>query len=407
MKAVLQFLGNTLLPIVIVVLAIVGARKLIEGRTPPARTPIEQLGPLVDVMTAEATDLPVLVEAQGTVTPARQTVLQLEVGGRVASVHPQLQVGGIVPVDAELVRIDNREYRIAADEQRAALDQARTQVDIEAGRQQVAQREWDLFAEELAGRGNEQLALRAPQMRAAEVGVAAAQARLDRARLNLNRTSVRAPFQALVTQATVEPGQLINAQTQIATLVATDVFWVQARVPLDQLDELAIPGFNATVGGPVTIRQRMGDREVTRQGTVLRLLGEVDAQARMARVLVEVPDPLLLGPEADTLRAAGALPLLLSSWVTLRLDAGRSERLVELPRSALRNGHDVWILSPDGSLSIRRVELASGTPTTVRVREGITPGERVITSHIATPVEGMALRLADASVATAEAEGSR
>ncbi|MCB9506965.1 MAG: efflux RND transporter periplasmic adaptor subunit [Myxococcales bacterium] len=393
---------NTILPILVLAAAVLVAKHWIDSKEPPPQAPPSREAPLVEVITAQARDVRVHVEAQGSVVPARQTVVQVEVAGRVTSVNPALEVGGIVTEGADLVGVDGREYRIAADEAAALLAQAETNVELERGRGYIAEREWALFqGEPGADGGDAALALRQPQMRAAQVAVDAARARLERANLAITRTRVRAPFDAMVLSESVELGQLLSAQTPIATLVATDRFWVEVRVPLDHIGEIAIPGYNSEVGGGAVVRQQVGERTVERTGRVVRLLGSVDAAARMATVLVEVEDPLLLGPDAAATRAQGAVPLLLGSWVTLALDADRDEHVIVLPRSVVHRGTFVYVVGPESRLEIREVDIVGGDADTVEIRAGVAAGETVVSSHVATPVAGMELR-----VSGAEADGS-
>jgi hypothetical protein len=130
----------------------------------------------------------------------------------------------------------------------------------------------------------------------------------------------------------------------------------------------------------------------TWQGTVLRVLGDLDPIGAQARVLVEIPDPLGL--------ASGARPLLLNAFVEVTFEGGAAEpaadalvAVTRIPRKALREGDKVWVLAPDDTLTIRAVEVVLREAGHVLVGEGLKAGERVIVSRLAAPLPGMQLRL--------------
>ena len=68
------------------------------------------------------------------------------------------------------------------------------------------------------------------------------------------------------------------------------------------------------------------------------------------------------------------------------------EGLVELPRAWLHNDDTVYVFA-DGRLQIRQVEVAWRQPDSVLIAAGLEAGDRVVNSPLATPVEGMKLRL--------------
>jgi len=398
MGRTLQAIANTILPLVLVFLAIQVGKRLVEGRTFPERVPVVHEGVLVQITPTEAVQITPKVSAQGSVVPARETTIHVEVNGRVTAMHPHLVPGGLVTEGDELIRVDPREFRIQVAEADAALAQAEATLAQELGRARVAEREWELFATDMPATTDAPLALRQPQLRIAQSNVDAANARRERARLNQRRAAVEAPFDAVVRGNTAQIGQFLSPQTPIATLVATDVFWVQAAVGLDRLDEIALPGFNNALGSHAVVRLRLGERIVTREGRVIRVLSDIDETARMARVLIEVDDPLLRGEHAEALRASGALPLFLGAYVDVEVQGQRTLDAVPIPREALRDGHYVWLLTPESTLDIRRVDIGWRADDAVYVTNGLAGGESLIISHLAVPVHGMLLRTDDAAM---------
>ena len=103
----------------------------------------------------------------------------------------------------------------------------------------------------------------------------------------------------------------------------------------------------------------------------------------MARILVRIENPL---------GNKGELPLLLGSFVDVATEAQPIDNAIRVPRVALRNGRNVYVMNDRNLLEIRDVEIAWSEPDAVLVTGGLRPNERVVISRIATPIPNMLLR---------------
>jgi RND family efflux transporter MFP subunit len=399
--------ARILLPVLVLAGGGAGAGVLLAARQeaprkarPPVVTPVE-------VTDAPPADGPVVVRAQGTLVPAREVALQAEIAGRVTHVDAALAPGGRVASGTELMRIDERDYRLAIEQQRAEVEKARFELEMEQGRKSVAHREWKLLGDDAPHDDKgKSLALREPQIRNARAGVKAAESGLEQARISLERTRLRAPFNAVVRTEGVEVGQVVRPGQTVATLVGTDQWWVQVSLPADELGWLEVPGARATL-----LQDLGGGHTASRTGRVVRLMSDVDPVGLMARVLVEVDDPL-------GLKNPGLTPLLLGSVVDVTLDGRDIADVREIPRRALREGDTVWTareVKLEGAapalraafagrdagqvLDVRKVRVVRRERDRVLVRAEDLPADaKVIVSRLAAPVPGIALA---ASVATA------
>lgn len=384
---------NVVVPVIAVVGAVLMMRHLIATRPPAPTRPSMPAEQLVTVEEARRHDEVLHLRSVGRVKAAREVTLQPEVSGRVVEVDPRLVPGGILPEGTVAVRIDDRAYRLAVSQQQAQVAKARVDLQVESGRKAVAEREWSLLEKEIeASAEGKALALRDPYKRLAEVQVAAAGSALERARLDVQRTTIAVPFNAFVREESVELGLLATPQTPLARLVGTDHFWVEVTVPLDEIARVAIPGIGGVPdgGGARAVVRQVGtgsSATVERQGRVIRLLSELDPLGAQARLLVEISDPLGL---ASTERG---LPLFLGAFVDVAIDVAALDQVVAVPRRALRDGKAVWVLAPEGKLEIREVEIVWRDEDEVLVKRGVAPGERIITSRLSAPVAGMPLKV--------------
>lgn len=387
---------RVLIPLVILVAAVAVVMFLVSTRPEARKKERKNPGALVEVTRVEPTRQKVMVEANGTVMPARQVVISSEVNGRVRWMNDKLIPGGKLEAGAPLIRLDASDYSLAVEQQRAAVDRARTELELEKSRKKIAEREWELLGEGKPEEGS--LALRDPQLRTAEVAVKSAESGLDRAKLAVSKAVLKVPFNAIVQQKQVELGQIVGPQTPVATLVGTDAYWVQVSVPVSRLGWLSIPGVGpAETGSPVRVWQEIEGTRIERDGRIVRMLGDLDPVGRMARLLVEIEDPLGLERPASATEAdpqLSHLPLLIGSYVNVELEGREVDGLIELPRSALREGDKVFLMTAEHTLAIADVDVVWRRPDSVLIR-GLEAGARVITTPLAAPVEGMKLRTPD------------
>nr|WP_320115010.1 efflux RND transporter periplasmic adaptor subunit [uncultured Desulfuromonas sp.] len=340
---------------------------------------------LVSVMPAQPHVHQVTITAAGQVIASRQVDLQAQVSGQVIRLNDNFDLGKRLAAGQELLALDPVDYEVALAAQQASLADARYALSIEKGLQEVARREWQLFEEEHAGQSDvaPSLALREPHLKKAEATVRAAEAAVDKARIDLQRTIITTPFDALVIEKAVDLGSQLSAQTTVATLVATDEFWVELSVPMQALEWIEIPDYNAPQGSTVNITTAAGSRT----GTVLRLLADLETQGRMARLLVCISDPLDLRYAVDQ-----RTPLLLGDYVEVTILGRTLHNAIKVPRQMIHENRYLW-LAKEKTLHIRPVEIAWRDKEYFYLTSGFTTGEQIVTSDLAAPVEGLALRL--------------
>ena len=359
--------------------------------------------PLVQTIAVQPSTESVVFETSGTVIPARKLVLRSEVEGRILEQNKKLVPGGIIKADELLIRLDARDYRFRVRERQAELATAKYQLALEQGKQTIARQEWRILGKEMSkAEANRDLALRKPHLRHVQAQIAAAEARLEAAELAEKRTTIRAPFSGIVLDEEVEKGQFIGRQSAIATLAATDSFWVQVSVPLFLLERMQFPDQTGQQGSKVQIvvERGQGGESVVRQGTVFKLLADLDPKGRMARLLVNLPDPLCLEDEDPAEKAAEKVEgscepqdkILLGSFVRVRIEAGQLEKVLVLPEKALREGNRLWLVNGDGVFSFREARVLWRRVDEVLVDAEIAPEERVIISRLQSPVPGMTVR---------------
>jgi RND family efflux transporter MFP subunit len=377
------------LPVLLVLAGVGSVAFFLLTEQPPAKELPRYEGILVETEVVKAESRRPKLIVRGLVTPAREVNLRPEVSGTLIKVSPNLQAGAFFKKDERIAQIDPRPFEYALEGARSRLREAGARLKLELGRSDIAEADWDFFLENSSRTPSEDekdLALRLPQLNIAQAAVDAAQSAVNRAKLNLEYSSIEAPFDCQVIAESIDPGQFVSPQTLLARLIGSRVFHLQAAVPVDQLSAIAIPGVNAKKGSPVTVLREYEGSEIVRQGTVLHRLGDLEPAGRMARVLIEIEDPF--GLETDRTE----LPLLLNTYATARIETQLTGDWIRVPREAIREGDKVFLYA-DGELRIQPIEIIWGDPESVLIRSGLEPGDRLVLTNLATPVDGIKLRL--------------
>lgn len=351
---------------------------------------------LVNTVQVERDNFTPTIRAMGTVVPSQDITLSPRVSGEITELSEHFTPGGYVEKGEILLQIDPADYRNVLQQRKSELQQAQTNLEIEMGRQNVARQDYELLDDSLTNE-NTSLVLREPQLNAARSEVQSAEAAVEQAELNLQRTTLRAPFDAYILSRNVNIGSQVSPGDNLARLVGIDTYWVEATVPLSYLRWIDIPR-NGGGGSEVTIRNRsVWEESETRKGSLFRLVGTLTDQTRLARVLVEVPDPHgYLQENNDQPR------LMIGSFVEASIQAEQLEDVVRLSRDYVRQNDTVWVNEND-TLRIRDANILFRDANYAYITEGVEDGEHVVTTNLTTVVDGSPLRL-EGSEATAMAD---
>lgn len=338
---------------------------------------------LVDVQTVQRGQFTPTIEVMGRVVPAREITLGSRVSGEVVEQSSTFNPGSHVDSGQTLLRLDAADYQAVLQQRRSELQQAQADLALEQGQQVIAQREFELLGDDIE-QVDRALILRQPQLEQAKARVAVAKSALQRAELDIARTTIRAPFAAQVLSREVTLGSQVAAGQPLGRLVGTEQYWVEATVPLAKLRWLA---FNPDNSARASLHHdAVWPAGQVRHGRLARLIGELDNSARMARVLITVEDPLALK------QAAGKPALMLGTIVRAEIEGLPLDNVVRLARQLVRRNNTVWVME-DQQLAIRDVDIVFRDEHHVYISSGLETGDSVITNDLASVVPGARLRL--------------
>ncbi|MCF1428373.1 MAG: efflux RND transporter periplasmic adaptor subunit [Shewanella sp.] len=386
----MTFLRRSLPPLLILMVFIALAALLMATKEEPEKKEEKIQLPLVDARYVQQQQVSLNLPSYGVVKPKHKTQLVGEVAGRVLTIAPEFVAGGIVKKGQQLAVIEPSDYEAELAQAQASLAQAQAALNEEQARGEVAKIEFQGFDKGVPP----ELGLRKPQLKKEQANVKFAQAAVDRALRNLERTVIRAPFDGIVKSRNVDLGQYVTLGTNLGELYNTDI--AEIRLPLTN-SNLA---YLESVDNPdtqVILTAKLAGRDITWEGHIVRSEGVIDASNRMVYLVAEVKDPYL-----HQNRTARELPLKFGTFVNAVIRGRTVDGIVKLPRHLVRDG-EVALVTPDNTIDMRKVNVVRSDIEHVYIKDSILDGEKVSYTPINTLSPGQTVRLLG-ELAAAEAQ---
>ena len=350
---------------------------------PQAGAPPERPAPMVEVITAAPADHQLRVRTQGTVRAKTQVELAAQVAGRVVKVSENFADGGFFQAGDVLLTIEPDDYEFALARTEAALAQAEQRLAEERGRSRQAEREW----RELGSAEANDLFLRKPQLRAAELAVTAAEADVAASKLALDRTIIRAPFDGRVLQKRADVGQFVGNGTPLAQVYAIEA--LELRLPVSDaqlalLPESLLTSSGGLVGASAAITVNIGDKVWNFSAPIVRAEAEIDRRSRVANLIAEFSG----SPEIKEGRPELTPGVFARAEIMGRPVPG----VIELSNSALSPDGHILVVNEQSVLERRDVAVVNREKDRVWV-SGIGEGEAVVAQLNNTLFPGLRVQM--------------
>ncbi len=378
------------LPIIIILLAAVATKTMIAGRKAPVKKTHIDRGALVETVVAVKTERVIKINSTGTVRPHQEVTVIPQVSGRVISLSDKLMAGGFFKKGEILFGIEPVDYELALERALATLAKREFELSSVESKAKIARLEWDRLKGGQDAPANS-LALYGPQLKDAKANLASAEASRRQAEIDLERTTIKAPFNCVIRSESIDEGQYVKSGSAVMVLAGTDEAEVVVPVNLDDLYWLDIPGpGRGSAASPAKIILQTGNSRFSWQGNIDRSLAEVDPQGRMARLVVSIKDPYLLKKTG----APGQPALAIGSFVEISFEGRVMTDIFAIPRQALRDNNTVWIMAADNLLRIKAVKPVRLEKDEVFINGGIEAGDLIILTNLTGAANGMKLRAA-------------
>jgi RND family efflux transporter MFP subunit len=342
-------------------------------------------GPVMTVETqvTQPVDYKVMLESYGTVQPRTRSVLVAQVAGQIISVDENVRDGGFFEKGDVLVEIDARDYAADVRIAQATLADAQSALAEAQARTNQAREDW-------ARLGNEgdapDLVLRIPQLDAAKARVASAESALAKARLDLERTRIVAPFAGRILRKFVDVGQVVPPNSQIAEVYATD--YVEIRLPLrnrdlpyiDLPESYRFSDAADSGAGRVVIESDLVGEE-SWDAALVRTESAIDDAARQLHVIAQIDDPFGRGSEGRT-------PLKIGQYVTAKLEGRTLADAIVIPNNTIYQGTYVYTVM-DGVLRRRDIDIAWQNDREAVIGGGLEAGDQLVITPLGQVTSGI------------------
>jgi len=342
---------------------------------------------LVDILVATRAPITFTVSTQGEVAPRTATTLISEVSGQIVSVAPSFVSGGFFKKGDLLARIDPRIYNARLKRARASVKVAETQVATENALAGYALEDWRRLRALQANKGSKpsDLTLRKPQLAAALAELESAESALVEAEGDLERTSIRAPYDGMVREKLSDIGQYVKPGDRLAKTFAVD--YAEVRLPLTQadLEFLERPKTAGVRVVPVTLTARIAGTDQHWLGSVTRTEGVFDSQTRVLHAVAQVQDPYGIKQDRPE-------PLRIGTFVNAEIQGKEAGKLFSVPRHALHRGTTLWLVDGQNRLQAAEVNIVRADTDLVYVNRGLNEGDRICITPMERPLPGMPVR---------------
>lgn len=382
MRRIFQYIiGSRIAPILIILIGSffafiisVSSPKPQKGIELPKPTPV-----FYEVITKKDISLKILTN--GEVKPLNEINLISQVSGQIVEAADEFVDGGIIKAGSPLVWIDDRDYKLAVISAESRVAQASKFLEREIAESELAKNDW----EELGLGEASSLTLRIPQLREAEAAEKAALADLEKAKLNLERTIVKLPFQGIIRQKKTGVGQFVGTGSILATAFSTEEVLIALPLTDTELSYLGLPlayEEERPFSGPkVNFYSLVSNKKSEWEGRIVRTAGSIDPLTRLVYVYAEVINPYQQSP-----------PLAIGMFVDAVIEGKTIKNGFLVPNSAINNNSNIYVINTNDNLEIRKIEVLGTENDYVIIKGEISEGERVVVSPLNNAKEGMALK---------------
>ena len=277
----------------------------------------------------------------GTTQSFFETGVSAQVAGELLEVSANFNTGNRVSRGELLAEIDPADYLTAISQSETTLSQAKQTLAEEKTLSALAAEDWVDSGRRLEDAAD--FTLRKPQLAAAKATVSSAEAQLQQARLNLERTKVRAPFDAVVTARSASPGNVVAIGASLGTLVSRDKAEVRLPLTPEQVSLVKIPNSGTSTDlQEATVARLQTPSQPGRewQARLVRTEPGVNLQNQVIYVIGQIEKPF---EDLDRFLPLGA-------FVNVKIEGKPIADCYHIPATALVEDSFVWAIDEDDSL---------------------------------------------------------
>ncbi len=364
-----------ILPVIIIGLVAVVITYMFLNKPEARKRPAFEKPIIVEIDTIKSQPFQVYIESYGNIEAKTSGNLVAQASGIITSVSKSLESGGSFKKGDLLATIDDKDYKIEVTIAQAELANAQLTLQQEQALADQAKRDWQKINPNKKASG---LVLRQPQVASAKAKLDAAQARLAKARLALQRTKIVAPYDGRVVSKLSDLGQLINQNTPIAEIFATSRLEIRLPIPTNKVQFL--PSFDEQ--NAVELTADFGNFSKSWPSQLDRTDSVIDQSSRQWFVTAKINGDLLA---TDPLLKVG-------QFVNARINGLSLEQAIVIPSKLIYDNDQVYLYQ-DGKLERRKVVTQWQGGELSLIQSGLQEGDKIITTPLRFIADGATLQV--------------
>jgi len=437
-----RFKPLLIIPAILIGLGIFAYQKKNSGK--PVQMPIKERATSVRIIRVPQTAVFPFAMATGYVQPGQVWQAIAQVGGKVVALHPRLKQGVLINADEILVKIDPSDYELAiayVETEIESVNVQLAQVDVHEGNDKASlaierqalkiardelQRKQKLFdfgslspsdvekeqRNVLVQQQRVQALLNSINLhpvdrRRLKTDLAKLETQLSTAKLNLERTTIRIPFNGRIASVNIEYQEFVGQGRVLVVADSIDTAEILVQMPMARLanlvqSDVVVDAKNVDyaeigklIGLSASVQLQQNDDLIEWNAKVARVGHELDPRTRTVDIIIEVDKPY------GRIQPGKRPPLVKGLFVDVRLSGRPQMESIVIPLSALQD-RQVYFVNAENRLQRRNVILGIRGSDYVIVKEGLKPDERIVISDLVPAIEGMLLVPVDDTKALAQ-----
>lgn len=395
-------------PLIVILLTVVAIQLISHFKPEAKKKSVKKASVItVETMTVMPRKYQVVLNSYGKIRPRTRGVLSTQVSGQIIEINPNFREGGFFEKGETLLTIDPSDYKVQVDIAQAELAEVRVayeeqQALAEQALAEQGQEKWSALGRK--GKASD-FALRKPHLKAAQLRIDSARARLKQARLAVERTQIKAPYRGRVLEKYVDVGDVVSTMSKLAETYAIDRLEIRLPLQNSELPFIDLPEgkrlgqLSDSTLPEVTIDNALGVDTQHWRATIVRTAGAIDEKSQQLYVTAQIEDPYGEGHQDRR-------PLKIGQFVTAHIEGRTLDDALVIPNASIYQGSYIYLVS-DGLLQRINVDIAWQNREEAIIRGGIKPGDQLVLTSLGQVNSGTRVTVNTESERDSQASGDK
>lgn len=317
----------------------------------------------VEVKNLNKEKFQVFLDSYGTAQASTKTTLTSQVSGKIIFINENFKNGAYFKKGDLLVQIEDEDYKADVKIANAQLILAKQTLLEEQAKAKQAKEDWKKFN---IDEKPDDLVLRVPQLQSSIATVEAKEADLQKAKLNLNRTKILAPYDGRVIEKSISIAQVISNNAQIGTIFSNDN--IEVRLPIKNKDLNLI---DINLDAKVEFISQLSNKIY--EGKIVRSESTIDENTKQLYLIAQIDENIS--------------NLKIGEYLKAKIEAKKLENVIIIPNETIYQSSYVYV-QKDGILEKRVIEISWQNDEYAVISNGLKENDNLILTTLGSVKSG-------------------